>query len=229
MKVCVNDTTLRDIATAVRERLGVNTKYKPSEIPQAIRNIEGSGFDLTAYASGNLTKLTIPGTVETVKYNAFNNLEKLEEITIAEGVKTIESGKAATNTTPAQGAFYLAGYNSTGCQLNIPSTLTSIGDYAFDGLKPKGYKIVIPANVTTIGKEAFAANYLEVYFKGTPTSVGNKAFYRDAFFSGLDVVTRKIYVPWSEGEGPDLGINTNTAGANQVPITEIIYDYVYEE
>lgn len=50
-RVFVNDTTLTDIADAIREKLDTEQTYKPSEMAEAVRGIQsgGSGESLTEY------------------------------------------------------------------------------------------------------------------------------------------------------------------------------------
>jgi hypothetical protein len=42
-KIFVEDTEMRDIADAIREKNGTENTYKPSEMPQAIKDIESGG------------------------------------------------------------------------------------------------------------------------------------------------------------------------------------------
>lgn len=44
--VVVNDASLQDVANAIREKNGLDTKYKPAEMGQAIRDIPSGGGDL---------------------------------------------------------------------------------------------------------------------------------------------------------------------------------------
>ena len=66
--VTVNDSTLTDIADSIRAKLGVQTTYKPSKMPDAIDSISGGGitptgtiqitendtYDVTQYASAEV-------------------------------------------------------------------------------------------------------------------------------------------------------------------------------
>ena len=44
--VVVNDASLQDVANAIREKNGLDTKYKPAEMGQAIRDIPSGGGDV---------------------------------------------------------------------------------------------------------------------------------------------------------------------------------------
>ena len=98
----------------------------------------------------SLTSVLIPGTINVSGYsydvvsigeNAFFNCNGLTDVTLCEGLKTIEKNAFAGCT----------GLTS----LDLPSTLTTIGAFPFEyctGLT----SITIPASVTSIDKQAFA-------------------------------------------------------------------------
>jgi hypothetical protein len=100
----------------------------------------------------------------------------------------------------------------------LPTTLESIGDYAFAYTESRNdfksnyvEEIIIPANVTTIGKYAFNDLTVEnVYFRGTPESIGANAFeFETAYKSDGTRLQTNIYVPWAQGAGPSLGVTNS--------------------
>ena len=106
------------------------------------------------------TSYTIPSTVTSVAPWAFQETA-LTSITIPASVTSIDEGAFSWTDALTTVTF------ETGSQL------TSIGDYAFQGLGAIT-SITIPANVTSIGNEAFsdAPSLTSVYFLGNaPTAV----------------------------------------------------------
>lgn len=59
----IDTSTLTNIADAIREKLGVQTTYKPSEMPEAIESISGGGITPTGTKS-----ITANGTYDVASY-----------------------------------------------------------------------------------------------------------------------------------------------------------------
>ena len=82
----------------------------------------------------NLESISIPGSVETIRYLAFGRCSSLKEVVIPEGVRYIDRCAFA------------------GCEnmtsISLPDSLTSIGTGAFDGCALS--EIMIPKNVSEI-------------------------------------------------------------------------------
>lgn len=246
-KVAVNETSLSSIADAIRMRNGSIEKYKPAEMAEAINNLTSTDTDYYNLITGQTKVIDIPyefsdNGVITLGGYAFTSALAAEEINVAEGITVLQSLVDTENLGHCP--FQSVGWESeNGCALNLPSTLTTIGEsmfYSFNGngelvlpqslttIKDSAFEsadnltdeLVIPANVKTIGERAFynANNCTNIYFKGIPESIGYNAFHLKRVAS--DNVVYHIYVPWSEGAGPDISIH------NQI---EIIYDYVGQE
>ncbi len=143
-------------------------------IPDSITRIGNNAF----YGCISLTSITIPDSVTSIDYNAFNGCESLTSITIPDSVTSI--GDLAfngctnlnsvfitdltawcsikfhySNSNPLchDANLYLDGELVT--DLVIPDSVTSIGNYAFNGCESLT-SITIPDSVTSIGKEAFS-------------------------------------------------------------------------
>lgn len=250
-KVLINTETLTSIADAIREKNFSDNTYKPAEMPGAIKGIVGGSYDIKGLISGEIKELNIPYSFSTegslaLRADAFSALPNVESITIEEGITKIFLTYSGSN------AFLGTGRLSNNLQLTLPSTLKIIGKnvfedcnyrmdelilpegleiietdafryYAGSGVSPRAKKIVIPASVKTIGENAFnGVSFNEVYFKGTPESIGNQAFYEKhnpLTSGGYQTVT--IYVPWSKGNGPAItGYHKDTV---------IVYDYNYND
>ena len=167
-------------------------EYKGTEsnvvIPDTIDGKPVTVIGQNAFWGNRLSKVTIPKSVTTIQYGAFENCWFLGTVTFpAESVLT----------TIGNGAF-----EGTGNLLSVtlPDSVTSIGKYCFkessvqkvklsSGMKEipwqafsecKRLKTVeIPNGITTIGENAFynCTALTEVSLPNTVTDVGERAFY----------------------------------------------------
>jgi hypothetical protein len=163
-------------------------------IPEGVTAIGDSAFS----DCGGLTGVNIPSSVTAIGDSAFSGCEGLRAFTVAAGNTAYSSqngilyNKAKTtvvsvpptksgalnlpNTLTRIGneAFYGCGGLTS---VIIPSGVTSIGDYAFDlcdGLT----SVNIPEGVTSIGVAAFygCGGLTSVNIAGSVTRIGNNAF-----------------------------------------------------
>lgn len=149
-------------------------------IPASVTSIDKDAFWLCI----NLLNLELPTTVETIGENAFHFVPNLKYT----GTSTDAPwGARALNGVVAGKLVYkdasktelLACAASAQGKLNIPSTVTTIADYAFlycanlDSLR-------LPNSVTTIQKLAFyeCSGMVSLIIPETVTSIGDNAFYR---------------------------------------------------
>lgn len=168
-KVLVTESYLTDIGNAIRNKNGSTTKYKPSEMADAINDITAQGGqdntvlnsilgrsivgnyvndDLTEigdYAFSDCTKLTSATFTKATKVgsSAFSGCSSLESISLPE-VKEIEVS-----------AFSYCSLKS----ISIPKieVLSSDSSYwgVFNGYTNKMTTINIPSTIKSIGKHAF--------------------------------------------------------------------------
>ena len=153
-------------------------------VQEGVTNLGSAAF---AYCTA-LTEVTLPSTI-VMDYSAFAMCIALESVIIPEGVESI-----------ALQAFYgcdsLSRINADEeSDINLPSTLTRIGYYAFYSCSSLEGKIVIPDSVTEIETGVFAACYgiTEIELGAKVTSIGYAAF------SGCSSVT-EIALPDSVTE-----------------------------
>lgn len=115
-------------------------------IPESVTSI---GTEAFAYCSG-LTSITIPKSVNNIGNSPYTGCSGLTKITVAEGNENYDSRENCNAIIQTATNELINGCKNT----VIPSTITSIGDYAFYrcyGLT----SITIPENVTSIGRYAF--------------------------------------------------------------------------
>lgn len=127
-RVFVNDTTLTDIADAIREKNGTEDTYKPSQMADAVRGIESGGIEVFNNADGalytkhmKLTNVYLKDSdiaIMTSKYRSCENLETVEISGQAIG--------ANTNITPTS---VFSNCKKLSCV--IIDNITKYGHYCF--------------------------------------------------------------------------------------------------
>ena len=176
-------------------------------IGNSVTSIGGSAF----YDCSGLTSVTIPNSVTSIGERAFSGCSGLTSITIGSGVtsignyafigcpglkKVIVKDIAAwcgikfdgSYSNPLDYAKHIYSDEDTEItNLIIPNSVTSIGNYAFDGCSGLT-SVTIPNSVTSIGEEAFlgCSGLTSVTIPNSVTSIGYYAF---AACSGLTSVT----------------------------------------
>lgn len=115
-------------------------------------------------ACANIENFTIPSSVTSIAYGAFEDCQSLRNINIPSTVTNIGSWAFA--------------YNSALTSVTLPSTLTTTPNwtFAFSSALPS---ISFPASITSIGNGAFSGctNLNQVSFESTSTpSIGQQAF-----------------------------------------------------
>ena len=133
---------------------------------------------------------TIPNSVTSIGYGAFNGCSGLTSVTIPNSITYIGNGIF----------FNCSGLTS----VTIPNSVTSIGESAFDycsGLT----SVTIPNSVTSIGKCAFygCSGLTSVTIGNSVTSIGDRAF---AFCSGLTKLVSLSVEPPICGKGVFEGV-----------------------
>ena len=152
------------------------------------------------------TSLTIPGSikfaengpeysVEEVSPSSFDNKDKVQTLTIGDGVKTISSGvfkdcKSLTSVVLPSSLTSISDNLFQGCSslssLSLPSTLTSIGNDAFQGCSSL---TELPlSSVTSIGANAFkgCTGLTSLSLPSTLATIGDNSF------SGTNLATLTI-------------------------------------
>ncbi len=160
---------------------------------------------LTAYI-GNGGDITIPNSVTSIGYDAFDGCNGLTSVTIPNSVTSIGwmafSGCIAlTSIEIPNSVTTIEGYTFYGCtgltSVTIPNSVTSIGYSAFYGCTGL-MGITIPNSVTSIGDYAFydCSGLTSVTIPNNVTSIGGNAFSN---CSGLTSVTIPNSVTTIEG------------------------------
>lgn len=210
MEYIIQDSTLQDIADAIRSKTGNTAPIQTDAFANAISLIEtgggggGGGEDtvtasLRAYCEGTGDIIVLPKELTKIKDNCFRGWSELVATSLPDSITAI--GKYAFNQC------------SKLALTSLPVQLTIIDNYAFY-FCPVTFTS-IPKGVTRIGSCAFrnCKGLTNLTFKGTPTYIHNDVF------NGCDNLTI-INVPWAEGEvanapwgATQATINYNYTGA----------------
>ena len=159
-------------------------------LPNSVTKIEGGAFHLCTNLStlylGNsvekigigafdgckITSVTIPGSVKEIYGHTFGKIW-LNSIVVKDDNTVYDSRDNCNAIIETSSNTLIEGCNNT----VIPPTITSIGEYAFNGC-PKLTSIEIPNSVTSIGDGAFkiCVHLKEVSLGNSITSIGDQAF-----------------------------------------------------
>lgn len=231
------------------EITGCNKSAVKVDIPDNIQSVPVTIIEANAFRGCTaLTQVTIPNTVTSIGSNAFYQCSELKSVNIpdsitnigtsafsgtamfgaqtddvlyvgnwAVGRRTDATAVSIKNTTVgiADSAFADCGLES----VTIPSTVTTIGDFAFygnDGMR----SVAIPYNVKDLGVSAFEKCGLRtVTF--TPTStvadIGDRAFAECTELNGVKIPDSVTHIgssaflntaQWKNQDGPALYIDT---------------------
>jgi len=147
----------------------------------------------------SLTSVTIPDSVTTIGLQAFSNCISLTSVTIGDSVTSISDDafsycKNLTSIEVNSNNVYYSSQDGilfnkakttlikypigkTATSYTIPDSVTSIGDYAFDGCKSLT-SVTIPDSVTSIGNYVFynCSGLTSVTIGDSVTTIGNRAF-----------------------------------------------------
>ena len=131
----------------------------------------------------NLTSIEIPSSVKSIAYNAFYSCPRLTNIVVDEDNTYYDSRGNCNAIIETTSNTLILGCNNT----IIPSSVTSIGDYAFYECSSLT-SVEIPNSMTSIGEYAFykCSGLTRIIIPNSVTTIGTAAF---SGCSGLTEVT----------------------------------------
>ena len=165
-----------------------------------------------------LKEITLPGTVESIGYNAFFGCTALQKINLSSRLKSIGSSAFSSCTALESielpnGLQEIAWYAFQDCEklkeLKLPETLTDLGAQAIKGTSIE--KIILPPRITKLNENQFkSCNSLKrIEVQGNVTTLPQDAFVP---CSGLE----SLFLPKSVNSIKLTSINGNVFGDNYV-------------
>ena len=161
-------------------------------IPSTTTSIGSYAF----YNCTGLESIEIPSSVTSIGLNAFGGCTGLSKVNISDVETWCKISFSSCNSNPLYYAKDLYLKNKSVTYLIIPSSVTSIGSYAFYNCK--GLKgIVIPSSVTSIGDYAFhgCTGLTSIEIPSSVTIIGTFAFYDCTGLAGVSFLGTKAQ--WS--------------------------------
>lgn len=149
----------------------------PEEVTYLDKTLKVTSIGRSAfYGSSGLTSITIPASVKSIGQYAFYDCKSLTSVHISDLEAWCKIDIKGNNPLLYAHHLYLNGKEII--NLEIPNSVTKIGNYAFTGCIGLT-SITIPNSVTYIGVHAFSGctNLTSVEIPNSVTSLGNFAFY----------------------------------------------------
>lgn len=180
----IQDTTLENIANAIREKTGKSEPIPVTNLAEEIKNLPSGSTDFAKQVlERTVTTITAKDLEElgltSIGKNAFTKCVRLTSVEISYSITSIGD------------------YAFSNCEnllsIKIPNSITKINDYAFTSCT-KLTSIEIPESVTSIGANAFSFCYelTSVEIPESVTSIGGSAFN---YCKKLDTVIMKPIKP----------------------------------
>ena len=168
-------------------------------IPEGVTSVGFGAF----FGCASFTSVSIPSSVTSIGSYAFCHCASLSSFTVAPGNTTYRT--FGRELISADGEL-IAYANASGSEYDIPSSVTAIGETAFEGCTSLA-SVSIPEGVTSIGNDAFddCTSLASVGIPSSVTSIGRFAFWycdalADVYYAGAEENRAGISI--SDGNDP---------------------------
>lgn len=150
----IKNVILPDTITEIGNNAFTSSGLESIVIPNSVKNIEPNAFK----SAKSLKEVEIPGSVKTIGTFAFSDTTALSKLTIDEGVETIAAHAFENSSvaTSSGNTYYISGGSLE--HLELPSSIKSIGDYAFQGNRLRTVDLSKLSNNVQMGINLFIYN-----------------------------------------------------------------------
>jgi hypothetical protein len=142
-------------------------------IPNSVTSIGNYAFSTCT----GLTSVTIPNSITSIGMSAFSSCNRLTKVNIEDLGAWCGISFHDNYSNPTHCAHHLYIDDKELTEVNIPNSVTSIGNYTFQGCTELS-SVIIPESVTSIGGSAFedCTGLTTVTIGNSVTSIGGSAF-----------------------------------------------------
>ena len=139
----------------------------------------------TFYNCNGLAKISIPNSIIEIGYNAFDGCTSLSSVNISDIAAWC---RILFYSNPLNTAHHLYINGSQVTDLEIPNSVTSIGEYAFLGCTSLA-SVIIPNSVNSIGKDAFkgCSGLTSVNISNSVTYISEYAFQECSGLTSINI------------------------------------------
>ena len=147
----------------------------PSTVSYEGVEYEVTGIEGCYIQSERVTSIAIPSSITNIRELVFYTCNNLTSITVNEQ-NAVYSSKDGALYDKNQTVLYCVPRKWAGTEFSVPSSVTSIANFAFAGCTGLT-SITIPTSVTTIGNAAFGETSIaSIEIPASVTSIGMQAF-----------------------------------------------------
>ena len=180
----ISSIELPDTVTTIGESAFTKCRYLSAiDLPEALTSLGDSAFSGDSY----LSQVNIGKSLNSLGANVFDGCTKLSSINAASGNSSYTSEDGILfNSDKTALLAYPAG--KTDVEYDAPSSVVSVGDYAFAN-NQKLEKVTLPNGVETLGKYAFskAAKLQTLEVGNSLKSIGTLAFWNCSKLQSLTI------------------------------------------
>ncbi|MBQ5971206.1 MAG: leucine-rich repeat domain-containing protein [Prevotella sp.] len=157
------------------------------------------------YKLTGLTSVTIPNSVTSIGYFAFNKCFGLNKVIVKDIAAWCKINFGSNDANPLANAHHLySDENTEITNLVIPNSVASIGGRAFSGCSGLT-SVTIPNSVTSIGGGAFyhCRGFTDISIPNSVTTIGGGAFYDCTSLISINIpnsvtsIGNMVFMPFS--------------------------------